>query len=78
MPLLMKKAGNIKAWTVSKPATTQVEYGTNTTYGFWSPGTTGTSTALGYVPSGTIHYRIHSLDSNGNSGVTADFTFVEP
>ena len=66
------------SWTVSKPATTQVEYGTNTGYGWWSPQSTGTSTALGWVPSGTIHYRIHSVDANGNQTVTADLTFIEP
>ena len=68
----------VVSWSVSKPATTQVEYGFNLTYGWWSPATTGTSTPLGWVNSGTIHYRIHSMDSLGNQTVTQDFTFIEP
>ncbi len=73
-------AGNTAtvAWTVSEAATTQVEYGVNTSYGWWSPATTGTSTPLGYVPSGTVHYRLHSTDSFGNATVTPDMTFIEP
>jgi hypothetical protein len=66
------------SWQVSKPATTQVEYGTNTGYGWWTSPTTGLSSLLGWVPSGTIHYRLHSTDANGNQTTSPDFTFVEP
>jgi hypothetical protein len=73
-------AGNAAtvSWSVSKPATSQVEYGISTTYGYWSGQTTGLQTALGWVPSGTIHFRIHSTDSAGNQTVSPDFTFIEP
>ena len=69
----------VVSWTVSKPATTQVEYGLSaTTYGWWSPQSTGTQTALGWVPSGTIHYQVVSMDALGNKTVSADLTFLEP
>jgi len=63
---------------LSKAGTCQVEYGTDTSYGRWSQLTTALQTALGYVPSGTIHYRIHCMDSTGASSVTTDLTFIEP
>ena len=66
------------SWSVSKAATTQVEYGPDTSYGRWSLTTAGTQTALGWVPSGIIHYRIRSTDPMGNLSVSGDFTFVEP
>ena len=66
------------SWTTSKPGTTYIEYGTNTSYGWYSPAVSGTSTPLGWVPSGTVHYRLRSMDSAGNASVTADFTFIEP
>jgi hypothetical protein len=66
------------SWTASKPAWTQIEYGTNQNYGWWTPITTASSTALGWVPSGTIHFRIHSTDSFGNRTTTGNYTFVEP
>ncbi len=66
------------SWSVSKAATTQVEYGPDTSYGRWSMTTASTQTALGWVPSGIIHYRIRSTDFMGNLSVSGDFTFVEP
>ncbi len=78
--VVMPATGNSAtvAWTVSEAATTQVEFGANASYGKWSPATTGNSTPLGYVPSGTVHYRLHSMDSFGNQTVTPDMTFIEP
>jgi hypothetical protein len=66
------------SWTISKSATSYVEFGSDTNYGRYSPSTTGTSTALGWTPSGTVHFRIWSTDSRGNTAVTSDLTFVEP
>jgi hypothetical protein len=66
------------AWAVSKSATSQVEYGSTTSYGLWSGSTGATSARLGWVPSGTIHYRIHSADPSGNQAVSPDSTFIEP
>jgi hypothetical protein len=68
----------VVSWSVSKPATSQVEYGTNLSYGWWTAGTTGLQSTLSWVPSGTIHFRIHSTDSSGNETVTPDYTFTEP
>jgi hypothetical protein len=69
------------SWSLSKPATSQVEYGLSTAYGLWSSTTALTqnpSVTLGWVPSGIIHYRIHSTDPSGNQSVSADATFIEP
>ena len=66
------------AWTLSKAGTCQVEFGSDTNYGRWSPLTTALQASLGYVPSGTIHYVIHCMDSVGNASVSSDFTFIEP
>ena len=69
------------SWSLSKPAASQVEYGLSTAYGLWSSPTALTqnpNVALGWVPSGIIHYRIHSTDPSGNQSVSADATFIEP
>jgi hypothetical protein len=50
----------------------------DTTYGRWTAPTSATQTPLGWVPSGTIHFRIHATDANSNQTVTPDATFVEP
>ncbi len=82
--ILLTSASNHAAtvsWTLSKPATSQVEYGLSTAYGLWSSTTALTqnpNVTLGWVPSGTIHYRVHSTDPSGNQSVSADATFVEP
>ena len=69
------------SWSLSKAATSQVEYGTNTYYGLWS-GTTALTqnpqVTLSWVPSGTIHYRIHSTDAHGNQATSPDYSFTEP
>lgn len=69
------------SWTSSEPATNQVEYGSTTSYGIWGgvSGLTQNPTAvLTWVPSGTVHYRIHSTDNYGNETTTPDYTFIEP
>jgi phosphodiesterase/alkaline phosphatase D-like protein len=66
------------SWTVSKPSTCQVEYGPTLGYGWWSPQTTALQTALGWVPSGQINFRIHCVDASGNASVSANYTFTEP
>jgi hypothetical protein len=68
-------------WSVSKTATNQVEYGSNTFYGLWASGASPSQNAaitLGWVPSGTIHYRLHSTDPSGNQTTSPDYTFTEP
>jgi hypothetical protein len=78
--LVIAESGNaaIVTWTVSKPATVQVEYGLDQNYGRWTPPISGLQTALGWVPSGTIHYRFHCVDAAGNQTVSGDYTFIEP
>jgi hypothetical protein len=69
------------SWSTSKPAASQVEFGTNTYYGSWTWATALTQSprvTLNWVPSGTIHFRLHSTDALGNQGVSQDFTFTEP
>jgi hypothetical protein len=71
----------VVAWSVSKAATSQVEFGTTTYYGLWSNPSASfpnQQATLWWVPSGTIHYRIHSTDASGNQAVSPDYTFVEP
>jgi hypothetical protein len=68
-------------WSLSKLATSQVEYGATTSYGLWSsqtPLTQSPQSELTWVPSGTIHYRIHSSDPSGNQTTSPDYTFTEP
>ena len=68
-------------WSLSKLATSQVEFGTTTSYGLWSSSnvlTQSPSITPNYIPSGTIHYRLHSTDPSGNQVVSPDYTFIEP
>lgn len=87
-------AGSIKAtaidsqsekitWDTDENSTTQVEYGTSTSYGSStdvtdqnSPTKTHTVTLSNLAPSTTYHYRVKSADAAGNLATSADFTFV--
>ncbi|MGB5107571.1 MAG: fibronectin type III domain-containing protein, partial [Candidatus Zixiibacteriota bacterium] len=68
------------SWTTNETASTQVNYGTSTSY--------GSSTALvptlvkaheqtlsGLTPLTTYHYRVRSRDAAGNEAVSGDFVF---
>src|SRR6266851_1224613 len=68
------------SWQTNVPATSQVEYGTTTSY--------GSSTALDSTmltshqqnltslkPATTYHFRVHSTDANNNTAVSGDLTF---
>src|SRR6266849_8659670 len=71
----------IITWTTDKPATSQVEYGTTTSYGNMSTPdstlVTSHSVTLTSLSSSTIyHFRVHSTDANGNSSVSGDFNFT--
>lgn len=70
-------------WTTSKPADSQVEYGTSAAYG----STTGLNSSLVTSHSVTLtnllantlyHYRVRSKDSSGNQAVSQDFVFTTP
>jgi phosphodiesterase/alkaline phosphatase D-like protein len=77
-------------WTTDEPASSQVEYGTSTTYGSLQPATltddptTGTSLGVvthsivlsGLQPNTPYHYRVKSKDKAGNEAVSEDRTFT--
>jgi Concanavalin A-like lectin/glucanases superfamily/Domain of unknown function (DUF1929)/Bacterial Ig domain/Kelch motif len=73
--------GATVTWTTSKPATTQVEYGTTTAYGSTSAldnalVTSHSQGLSGLGPSTTYNYAVLSKDANGISATSANFTFV--
>ncbi len=68
-------------WTTDEPATSQVEYGTTSAYGYTttliSTLTTSHSVGLGgLTPSTTYHYRVRSADAAANLSVSGDHTFT--
>ncbi len=69
------------SWTTSVPTTSYVQFGLTTAYGKWSSATgltTNPSPAMGYVPSGVVHYQLVSTDASGNQTISPDSTFTEP
>jgi hypothetical protein len=67
-------------WDTSKPADSQVEYGTSTSYGSFTAIKSLLSTAhseiIGPLAPGTLyHFRVRSRDSVGNLSISADMTF---
>ena len=82
-------AGSITAsgatitWTTSTPASSQVEYGLDTTYGSSTTPdatlVTSHSQALsGLAASTTYHYRVKGTDAFSQPAVSGDFTFTTP
>ncbi len=68
-------------WDTDEPATAQVEFGTDTSYGSLTPivdeGNTSHSIDLFELQAGTTyHYRVRSEDSSGNEAVSSDHTFT--
>jgi phosphodiesterase/alkaline phosphatase D-like protein len=77
-------------WTTDENASTQVEYGADTTYGKLEPAqpaddpTTGQSAGVvthsvvitGLQPNTTYHYKVKSMDKAGNEAVSDDKTFT--
>ena len=73
--------GGTVNWSTSVPATSSVDYGVSTHYGFTSGSgdlTTTHSVKLQSVFAGndTVHYNITSRDANGNAGTSGDNTFT--
>ena len=71
------------SWTTDEPATSQVEYGTDTEYGLMSEEdatlTTEHSVTLTDLSSKTeYHFRVKSTDDVGNEGVSEDDIFTTP
>lgn len=74
-------SGATISWTTDKGATSQVEYGTDTTYGSSSADNetlvTSHSISLGELHSGTTyHFRVKSVDEVGNITFSEDYTFT--
>ncbi len=70
-------------WTTGEGATTQVEYGTTTSYGSSSPLyssliTSHTVSLSSLSASTTYHYRVKSQDAAGNLATSGDYTFTTP
>jgi parallel beta-helix repeat protein len=68
-------------WTTDEGSTTQIEYGTTTSYGtktaLNSSLVTSHSANLSGLVAGTVyHYRVISKDAAGNSATSSDFTFT--
>ncbi len=74
-------SGAVITWTTDVSATSQVEYGTTTSYGALttlnSTLVTSHSVTLSGLASGTLcHYRVHSQDASGVESISTDFAFV--
>jgi phosphodiesterase/alkaline phosphatase D-like protein len=71
----------IVTWTTDKTATTFLEYGITTTYGLdgalnSSLATSHTESLTDLEPSTTYHYRVISVDADGNTTTSSDHTFT--
>jgi phosphodiesterase/alkaline phosphatase D-like protein len=67
-------------WNTDEPASSQLDYGTTTSYGSSTPldTTLVTSHSInlgGLQPGTTYHYRVRSTDSVGNTTISVDGTF---
>lgn len=68
-------------WVTDEPATSQVEYGTATSYGSSSPvdqalKTTHTRALAGLQPGTVYNYRVLSADGAGNQTISGNFKFT--
>jgi Big-like domain-containing protein/IPT/TIG domain-containing protein/fibronectin type III domain protein/purple acid phosphatase-like protein len=73
-------SGAIVTWTTDVPATSQVEYGTTTSYGTLttldSNLVTSHSVTLSGLATNTLyHYRVHSKNSSGVESISGDAAF---
>src|SRR5580700_7738342 len=73
--------GAVINWTTDVAATSQVEYGTTTSYGTLttlnSSLVTSHSVTLSGLASGTLyHYRVHSKNASGMESISGDFAFA--
>jgi hypothetical protein len=69
------------SWKTSKPTYSYFMVGVTTQYQHWSQKTELTATpecSIAWVPSGTLHYQLVSVDADGNQTVSPDYTFDEP
>jgi len=71
----------VVSWTTSVPTVSYVQFGTTTAYDRYSAETgltTNPQPAMGYVPSGVIHYQVVSTDASGHQVMSPDYQFTEP
>ena len=71
----------IVTWTTNRTSSSQVEYGTTTSYGSTTPldstlVVSHAQTLTNLNPGTTYHYRIRSTDAGGSSHVSGNFTFT--
>lgn len=69
------------SWLTDEPASTQIEYGTTSSYGLTSVleislTSTHTQILANLVPATTYHYRLLSRDASGNLATSGDNTFT--
>lgn len=69
------------SWTTEEPATSQVEYGKTTAYGFTTPldnelVTSHGVSLTGLDPDSTYHFIVKSEDLAGNEAVSGDYSFT--
>ncbi len=73
--------GAMITWMTNEASDTQVDYGTETTYGSTATLNTALVTShnqelSGLTESTTYHYRVRSRDQAGNLSISGDFTFT--
>lgn len=71
------------SWTTDQPSTSQVQYGTSTSYSASTPINSGLATSHSVtvtgLTSGTVyHYRVLSTNASGIQTVSGDLTFTTP
>ncbi len=70
-------------WTTNEASSSQIEYGTTTSYGSSTTlnsnmVTSHSVTISGLAGSTTYHFEVVSTDASGNQAVSSDFTFTTP
>ena len=80
--VLISSTGTI-TWTTNEGSSSQVQYGTSSSYGLTSTlnstlDTSHSVTLNGLTGNTTYHYRVVSTDAAGNQSVSADLTFTTP
>jgi hypothetical protein len=75
-------SGLVITWTTNEPANSKIEYGLTTSYGSATPVTdaggvyTHSVTLTGLTEKTAYHYRMVSVDMNGNTTTTGDYSFT--
>ncbi|MDD5688428.1 MAG: carbohydrate-binding protein [Elusimicrobia bacterium] len=82
IPTNVSGSGIVITWTTNEPATSMVEYGLTTSYGSVTPVTDTDGvynhnvTLSGLTENTVYHYRMVSVDMNGNPTTTGDYNFT--